>query len=47
LTFGFFAATNLQEIARRKVIALKRNGAYAENHPSAAAWIEASCLKVE
>jgi hypothetical protein len=47
LTFGFFAAANLQETARRKVIALKRNGAYAENHPSAVAWIEASCLKVE
>jgi len=47
LTLGFFAARNLQENARRKVIALKRNGAYAENHPSAAAWIEASCLKVE
>jgi hypothetical protein len=31
LTFGFFAAANLQETARRKVIALKRNGAYADN----------------
>jgi hypothetical protein len=29
------------------VIALKRNGVYAEHHPSAATWIEASCLKVE
>lgn len=29
------------------VIALKRNGAYADRHPSAATWIDASCLKVE